>query len=180
MSTTQIWNQFSDQIFAFILSRVNDNEVAKDILQEVFIKIHTKINTLNDEDSLASWLFTITRNTIFDYYRHKKTAQKKHLFIAENAHLFEDEDITAFCDTCLHLFIEELPKKYKDAILATDLGELSQKEYAEQIGISYSGLKSRVQRGRTQLNEYFKECCLTTNSKGESECRNKDNYACNC
>lgn len=180
MSTTQIWNQFSDRIYAFILSRVNDEEIAKDILQEVFIKIHTKLDSLDDQNSLSSWLFTITRNTIYDYYRHKKVHQKEQATLKNNVHLFEDEDINTFCETCLHLFIEELPEDYKEAILATDLGELSQKEYAEQIGLSYSGLKSRVQRGRTQLNEHFKKCCLATNSKGESDCAHKQNYACTC
>ena len=76
MSTTQIWNQFSDRIYAFILSRVNDEEVAKDLLQEVFMKIHTKLDGLNNESSLSSWLFTVTRNTIYDYYRQKRLAKK--------------------------------------------------------------------------------------------------------
>ena len=180
MSTTQIWNQFSDRIFHFILSKTNDEEVAKDILQEVFIKIHTKIDSLNNEDSLSSWLFMVTRNTIYDYYRQKKTTQRIQNLIADNAHLFEAEDLSQCCEACLHLFIEELPEKYKQAILATDLGNLSQKDYAEEIGVSYSALKSRVQRGRSQLNDYFKKCCLATNSKGEIECLNKDNYACTC
>ena len=180
MSTTQIWNQFNDRIYAFILSRINDEEIAKDLLQEVFIKIHTKLDTLNDQSSLSSWMFTVTRNTIYDYYRQKKTRQKEQAVLTDNAHLFEDEDLNMFCETCLHLFVDELPENYKEAILATDLGELSQKEYAKQIGISYPGLKSRVQRGRAQLNKHFKECCLTTNSKGESECTHKDKYACTC
>jgi RNA polymerase sigma-70 factor (ECF subfamily) len=180
MSTKEIWNQFSDRIFHFILSRTKDEDTAKDILQEVFIKIHTKIENLNEQQALASWLFTITRNTIYDYYRQEKRSQKNQLLIADNIHLFEDEDLSQCCEACLHLFIEELPEKYKEAILATDLGETSQKDYASQIGISYSALKSRVQRGRAQLNDYFKKCCLSTNSKGESECIHKDNYACTC
>ncbi|HAW80683.1 MAG TPA: RNA polymerase subunit sigma-70, partial [Balneola sp.] len=90
MSTTEIWNQFSDRIFGFILSKVNDEEVAKDILQEVFIKIHTKIDTLNERDSLSSWLFTVTRNTIYDYYRQKKVRRKEQKLLVNNTHLFED------------------------------------------------------------------------------------------
>jgi len=180
MSTTQIWNEFSDHIYAFILSKVNNPEVAKDLLQEVFIKIHTKLDTLNDENSLSSWMFTVTRNTIYDYYRQKKSRQKEQNLLANNAHLFEDEELNHFCETCLHIFVQDLPEKYKQAILATDLGEFSQKEYASQIGISYPGLKSRVQRGRSQLNKYFKECCLSTNSKGESKCAHKGKYACTC
>ncbi|MEQ9280003.1 MAG: sigma-70 family RNA polymerase sigma factor [Balneola sp.] len=180
MSTTQIWNEFSDRIYYFILSRVDDKEIAKDLLQEVFIKIHTKLDTLNDQSSLSSWMFTVTRNTVYDYYRQKKSRQKEQAVLKDNAHLFEDDELNRLCETCLHLFVQDLPEKYREAILATDLGNLSQKEYAKKIGISYPGLKSRVQRGRAKLNEYFKECCLSTNSKGESDCTHKDKYACTC
>jgi RNA polymerase sigma-70 factor (ECF subfamily) len=180
MSTTQIWDQFSERLYNFILSKTDNEEVAKDILQEVFIKIHTKLETLNDKSSLTAWLFTITRNTIFDYYRQKKTRRKEQNLLADNAHLFEDDDINRLCETCLHIFIDSLPENYKEAILATDLGEFSQKEYAEQIGVSYSGLKSRVQRARAKLNEHFKACCLATNAAGETNCKHKENYACNC
>ncbi len=56
-------------------------------------------------------------------------------------------------------FVDQLPQTYLEVILQTELGELSQKEFAEKADISYSKPKSRIQRGRKQLFELFNECC---------------------
>ncbi len=182
MSTQQIWEQFNDRIFGFIFSKVKDEQIASDIQQEVFIKIHLNIDSLKNRDALAGWIFTITRNAIMDHFRSQKKAFKNHDVLEENMELLEgvESELEKCCLGCLHLFIEDLPEKYKEAILATDLGSFSQKDYAEQIGISYSGLKSRVQRGREMLNEHFKNCCLATDANGESQCQHKESHACTC
>ena len=69
--TENIWNQFKDELLRFIVSRVNDKDIAQDLLQIVFIKIHSKSDSLSDNDKLTSWLYQITRNTIIDYYQPK-------------------------------------------------------------------------------------------------------------
>jgi RNA polymerase sigma-70 factor (ECF subfamily) len=55
--------------------------------------------------------------------------------------------------------LEDLPPEYCEALCLTELGNLSQKEYAEKIGISYSGAKSRVQRARKMLKDLLMKCC---------------------
>ena len=76
--------------------------------------------------------------------------------------------------------IEQLPDNYKDAIMQTEMGLMSQKEYADKLGISYSGAKSRIQRARQQLHTLFNECCsIESDAYGniiEHECK-KD---CGC
>ena len=56
-NTSEIWREFSDKIKAFITKRVDNSAAVDDILQEVFIKIHTKIHTLSDEAKLYSWIY---------------------------------------------------------------------------------------------------------------------------
>jgi len=71
MNTTEnIWLNLSANLKSFILSKVSDKAAADDILQEVFVKIHLKINTLKDDSKLNPWLYQITRNLIADYYRN--------------------------------------------------------------------------------------------------------------
>ena len=70
--TTSIWNEFSQELLGFIKARVNNEQNAEDILQEVFIKIHTKIDTIHKHQKIASWVYQITRNAIIDFYRKKK------------------------------------------------------------------------------------------------------------
>ncbi len=77
-STTQlIYKQYYTRLFSFINSKVRNTEDTKDILSEVFIKIHKNIDKLGSHEKLTSWIFTITRNTIVDFYRkdlkHKTT-----------------------------------------------------------------------------------------------------------
>jgi RNA polymerase sigma-70 factor (ECF subfamily) len=176
-TTETIWNAFHKELFNFINKRVNDKEASNDILQDVFIKIHLKLNTLSDKDKLASWIYQITRNSILDYFRK----QKNKVPLTDNLIELEEEKVfNVELVKCLKPMIDQLPDNYKEAILQTEMGVLSQKEYADKLGISYSGAKSRIQRARQQLHSLFNECCSIQSDKYgnimEHECK-KD---CGC
>ena len=53
----EIWKEYHSNLLAFIRKRVNDTMAAEDIIQEVFIRIHSQISTLKDESKLKSWLY---------------------------------------------------------------------------------------------------------------------------
>lgn len=176
-TTETIWKAFHKELFNFINKRVNDKDASKDILQDVFIKIHLKINTLSDKDKLASWAYQITRNSILDHFRKQKTKVP----LSDNlVELQEEKVFNAELVKCLKPMIDQLPDNYKEAILQTEMGSLSQKEYADKLGISYSGAKSRIQRARRELHSLFNECCSIESDKygniTEHECK-KD---CGC
>ena len=67
MTTKQVWTSYSEDLKRFIISKVKDVTIADDILQDNFIKIHTKLHTLKDITKLKSWCFTVARNSILDY-----------------------------------------------------------------------------------------------------------------
>ena len=69
MTTKQVWTLYSDDLKRFIVSKVKDNSASDDILQNTFIKIHTKHHTLKDITKLKSWCFTVARNSILDYWK---------------------------------------------------------------------------------------------------------------
>ncbi len=70
--TEQIWKQYNAGLRGFIESRIGDSEAADDILQEVFVRIHSRIGTLQDNSKVQSWIYQITRNAIVDHYRAQK------------------------------------------------------------------------------------------------------------
>lgn len=161
-TTETIWKSFHQELFNFINKRVQDKDASKDILQDVFIKIHLKLKTLSDKDKLASWVYQITRNSILDHFRKQKT----NVPLSDNLIALEEEKVfNAELVNCLKPMIEQLPDNYKDAIMQTEIGLLSQKEYADKLGISYSGAKSRIQRARQQLHTLFNECCAIESDK---------------
>jgi RNA polymerase sigma-70 factor (ECF subfamily) len=175
--TEHIWNRFKEELLGFIRARVNDQDIAEDLLQEVFVKIHSKANTLSEGDKLAAWVYQITRNTITDYYR--KT--DRHVF-KDSVEANFPEDITYLNKDlllCLKPFIEKLPDKYRDALLQTSFEDKSQKEYAEENGLSYSAAKSRIQRARVQLKQLFVACCPIKSDKyGNITDIDKGNCSC--
>src|SRR5215203_1103297 len=67
--TQQIWSEFSDRLRTFIARRVDSEADADDILQDVFLRIHRHVGSLQRRERLVSWLFQVTRNAIVDYYR---------------------------------------------------------------------------------------------------------------
>ena len=158
MTTEQVWRDFSKKLLGFIRSKVANETVADDLMQEVFIKIHQQQTSLSQKENLMSWLYTITRNTIIDYYRKKKIPQKSidtELLKIEEA--FHNESFEF--SECLAPFIDQLADPYKEALLATSFAGIPQKEYASTHNLSYSTVKSRVQRARKQLKDLFSECC---------------------
>ena len=169
MSETQlVWDEFHDNVYGFILKRVQNTSDASDILQDVFVKIHTSLHSLKDESKVEAWVYQITRNSINDFYRKAKGES------GEEVPDVEDMDVgfygkqEMFC--CLDPFIEELPEKYKEAIKLSDIEGKKQTEIAETLGISYSGVKSRVQRAREILKDKFVEGCnFTINEEGQLE-----------
>lgn len=177
MVTELIWKNFQTQLFGFIKKRVNNPLDAEDILQDIFIKIHLNIDTLSQEDRLATWVYRITRNAIIDFYRKQKKLDTLDLledipFLQEK--LIEQPDF--YFTKCLMPLIEELPTKYQEAFIKTELEGLSQKEYAQELGISYSGAKSRVQRAKAKLQSLFIRCCgISTDAYG-----NIIRVACTC
>lgn len=176
MELELIYNEFEKSLKSYIFSKVKNRHIAEDILQDLFIKISDKLHTLKEKDKLKSWLFSIARNSIMDYYRQNKN----HIDIDEMEIPEENNENIAECYyKCLTPFIEQLDVKYKDALINTELGNMSQKEYASHLGISYSGAKSRVQRAKQQLKQSFISCCMIKkDSKGNTYIDDSEDCTC--
>jgi len=67
--TNELWITFSDNLRRFILTKVKNEALADDLLQDTFIRIHSKIDSLRDETKVQAWVYQIARNMINDYYR---------------------------------------------------------------------------------------------------------------
>jgi RNA polymerase sigma-70 factor (ECF subfamily) len=151
-----IWNDLHQELKKFIFTKIADPTITDDILQEAFIKIHLQLHTLKDASKLTSWVYQITRNTVTDYYRKNRWMSGiEGLDLAEQAY---EEPQYAALSTCINRKINQLPENYKQAILLTYFDQFSQIELAEKLNISYSGAKTRVQRGREQLKDQLLAC----------------------
>lgn len=156
-ATENIWHEYHTKLADFIRSKVAEDAV-DDLLQDVFIKIHTRIASLKEGGKLESWVYQITRNTIIDHYRSQRINEELPDWI-EQPKPEEVEIIRKELSSCLEPMVKELPEKYRIAVQMSELENKTQKEVAEQEGISLSGAKSRVQRGRALLKNMLFDCC---------------------
>ena len=166
-NTESIWRAYSNQLKGYVLKRIPDSSYADDVLQDVFIKIHEKIDLLQDETKISSWIYQITKNAIVDYYRKQKMKLSDiELFSEKELPAIEEADLNNMDETPeeeiasgLLEMIESLPVKYAQALTLVELQGLSQIQLAKELNISVSGAKSRVQRGRQMLKDSLMNCC---------------------
>lgn len=157
---SQIWNESRTRIKGFIVKRIGNEADAEDILQNVFFKIHQNIADLKNPDKLYPWVFQTTRNAIVDFYREQKLKidSADELF-SEIAVETSEKDVEEEVLQWLEPMVGELPDKYREALLLTDIQGLTQKQLSEKLDISLSGAKSRVQRAREKLRDNLLDCC---------------------
>ena len=149
-----------NRLISFVVKRVSDVEISQDIVQEVFLKFHQEKENIHAEKTI-SWLYTVTRNKITDYYRIKN----KNLYSGvpiESLKMKEKEDFSDF-SLCLAPLISLLNFQEQNLINQVDIKGLSQKELAQKENIPYATLKSQVQRTRQKLKKLFEEHCLMIN-----------------
>lgn len=154
-----IWRDFHKELKAFIQNKTRNSADTDDILQDVFIKIIHNIDKVRQSENLRHYLYAIVRNTINDYFQNRKpildTEDIKEEFTED-----ETQSLNAtVAECCIKPFINKLPEHYREALLITEFQGISQKELTERLGISYSGAKSRVQRGKEKLKEFILDCC---------------------
>ena len=163
--TEELWQGMHDGLRAFIAKRVSDPSHAEDVLQDVFVRVHRQLDSVNDPRRIVSWIYQVTRNAIVDYYRKPGRRYEIPAGLSTDIEAFggnsqeESGDPGSELAGCLRPMIERLSRDYREAITLVELEGLTQQAAAEQMGLSLSGMKSRVQRGRKQLKQMLDDCC---------------------
>jgi len=156
-SSDEIWHEYHSSLLSFIRQRV-DSLDAEDIRQVVFLKVHEKLSTLEDDKKLESWLYQIARNAIVDYYRIKRPSSEPPSWLSD-AEEDQGESVRRELSMCLLPMIKALPDKYCSALYISEIEGKPQTEVALREKLSVSGAKSRIQRGRKLLREMLHDCC---------------------
>lgn len=165
---TCLWETFHEPLEKFIAKRVANPHDVEDLLQEIFVKISLRLDTLLDQEKIHAWIYQIARNVIIDYYRSGKTFAELPEDLTERvdgvggpsaAEAGDSGNANAEMAGCLTGMVQQLPEKYREAILLTEFENLTQKALAERLGLSVSGAKSRVQRARKLLKDMMLDCC---------------------
>lgn len=173
----EMWAELRGQLHAFVLRRVGDPTVADDLAQEIALRMHVNMDRLRRTDRVDAFAFQIARNLIVDHWRARQAHREEPLTeeLAQWLAAPADNDDDLYSDElrrevagCLEPMMRRIPDAHRRALELTDLGEHTQAEAAELLGLSVPGLKSRVQRGRAQVRELLSACCaIAQDTRGQ-------------
>jgi RNA polymerase sigma-70 factor (ECF subfamily) len=163
--------ELEQQLRPFVARRVPASEV-DDVLQDVFVRVQRSLGGLRDEERLVSWLYRVARSAVQESLRQRARHPLASAEYDEPAAV--DPESSVACESGL--------AAYRQALTLTELEGMSQLAAAKQLGISPSGMKSRVQRGREKLREILDASCnIALDVRGRViACEPKVNASCSC
>ena len=156
----EIYNREADAIFRFCLLRTSDRETALDFTQDTFMRFWNSLVLEKDIKNYRTFLFTIARNIVIDFYRKKKSfSLEKMLENAEaqgrgpsSLQLIASENVETTVEAeYLVRKIRELPEPYSNAVYLRCVEELKPREISEILGESANVISVRISRGLEQL-----------------------------
>lgn len=155
------WEEAVDRVRAFVAARVGDRDLAADITHDVLVRSIAS-GALDEVDNPTAWLYRSARNAVIDHYRTRRVHAP-----LDDGDAWPDpdtsgdapNDATRELARCLQPMLEELPPPAREALTRVDLEGQTHRAAAAELGLSVSGMKSRVQRARRQLKDVLQRCC---------------------
>jgi RNA polymerase sigma-70 factor (ECF subfamily) len=154
------WRELEAKLRPFIARRVRSEVEVDDVVQDVFLRMQRGLGGLRDDERFGPWVYQVARSAVADHQR----VALKHRVAEDDGHdapmeIDDGRAVEQALASVVALFVAALASPYREALTLTELEGMTQKQAAELLGISLSGMKSRVQRGRVLLRKSLEDCC---------------------
>ena len=148
-----IYREFSPKVMAYIRTRIDSRENAEDICSTVFLKVYEKLDSFDEKKaSISTWIFTITRNSLIDYYRGIRSAGEIPETLSDgveiDADILNSEQLEILAKA-----LEKLKEKERQVIILHYYENLRLKEIAVRMGMSYQNAKILHLKALKKLRE---------------------------
>ena len=187
LTSEAVAEEYRDRIFRYILRLARDPAEAEDLTQETFLRVHRRLESLQDSATLSTWLYRIATNVCYDRfrqpsYRHRAKPKSGTFDGDENEKELEDTGAPrldqiidrAEMGNCIQEFIERLSDSYRTVILLHDLHGMTNPEIAQAMGCSLATVKIRLHRARSRLKEALAAGCnFSYDDRGVFVCERK-------
>ena len=151
-----IYTQYRDKVFGFVRSKIFNQTEAEDIVQTVFLKVYSNLDKYDEtKASLSTWIYTITRNTVYDYLKEKRDHPVLELMDNTVYSADEPEDSILNNEALEELAcaLEKLPQDQRDIIILVYYKNLDRKKVAEIFGMTYGQLRYLHDKAINRLGE---------------------------
>ncbi|MDX2301269.1 MAG: sigma-70 family RNA polymerase sigma factor [Microscillaceae bacterium] len=156
-----LYQRYATDVYRKCIAMVKNDEIAKDLTHDIFLKAFLKLADLKEKNSFKYWIKTIAYHSCIDYLNLKKSIQTGSL--DENKEIRSDdseseEKILQEIDLQqLEILLEKLPDADRLILLMRYQDDLSLKEIQDTLGIGISAAKMRLKRAKEKLAELFQQ-----------------------
>ena len=140
---TMIYNEYHDKVMGYIYARLRSKADAEDLCQDVFVKVHTKLESFDPgKASISTWIFSITRNSVIDFYRKSHPVMEMDENIPEDGaiddSILNDETLEE-----LAAALQKLPAELREIIVLRYYDGIPLTEIGKKLNLSYGAIKLR-------------------------------------
>ena len=165
-----IFNQYHDRLKKFVTITVKNEWVVDDIVQEVFVRAHSKIDTLKDQDKIGSWLFRIAYRQCMDHFRKESRNPQKEIVDFRGVNTSDYSTTERKLEqhqmsVCVQNQMLLLPENYRTVIWLFDVLDFTLKEIADILELSVENVKVRLHRARKKLKSILSRKCTFENDE---------------
>ena len=161
-SQEMLYKHYYGYAMAICLRYANGKDEAKEILNDSFFKVFTKISQYDPKNPFRAWLRRIVINTAIDYYRR----QQKHQYAVDIQEIEYEESDASVLDRLsaedILLLMQKLPEHYRLVFNLYELEGYSHEEISKQLGIPESTSRTHLSRAKSKLREYIQKYFSTT------------------
>ena len=148
-----LYAQYSSKVMGYIHARVRNRADAEDLCSDVFEKVQRKMGDFDpSKASVSTWVFTITRNTVIDYYRRTRPTEEPDENLADDTEIDEgllnSESLSELAGA-----LRALPEEMRDIIVLRYYDGKPLTEIAEMMGLSYGAVKLRHQSALAKMRK---------------------------
>lgn len=163
----ELVNRYKDPLLNFVFRFVNDHDQAEDIVQDTMFKLFTHKHYYKEIAKFSTWIYTIAGNfakTELRKRKRKKTTPLSHIGPEDREYQIPTDDAgtddsiqSSFVENRINAAIQNLEPHFRTVIIMRDIQELSYEEISNILNVPLGTVKSRINRGRLELQGELKD-----------------------
>lgn len=167
ITTPAVFEAYSQRLYRYALNLMHDPAEADDVVQDTFLRVNRRLDSLRDPAALTTWLYRIATHICLDRLR-QRTRRAPREVDPDSAEVTEVDSAAPSLQQvveqnemsdCVQRYLDSLSDSYRAVILLHDLHGLTGPELAELLGVSLSTVKIRLHRARRKLQAQLQTGC---------------------
>jgi RNA polymerase sigma-70 factor (ECF subfamily) len=183
------YKQFYPKISRYLTRILDDQDLAEDFTQDVFIRVYEGWHTFEGRSKISTWIYKIATNLAYDYFKStsfqkgkkrrvnndfiEKDSEDKNVWMGDKSEISDQILEEKEMSSCIRRYVQDISENYRTIFILSEYEGLKNKEIAEILGLTNDTVKIRIYRARTQLKKMMDKGCIISYEESGIKCDEK-------